>query len=246
VHDLIHLIEPSPRYRAYYHALLRPIVKRSGLVFTVSETSRALISRWIDDDSVRIVNTGNGCSSAFRRATPVAERRGLVYVGNLKAHKNFEVVLDALRLLEGVELVAVTPDPAGTKALAKLKGVDSQVVVASGLSDAQLANLYARSCASVLPSKMEGFGLPAVESLATRTPVIYWAGCEAVAEVVGANGAAVGSADDPVQWAEAIRFALAEPVEVAEDATSRYEWDSVAGVVNATLLDYLDGGSVVA
>src|SRR5690606_5985220 len=97
---------------AYYSGPVRTVVRRAGVVLTVSDTSARAIRDWIDDDAVEIVNAGNGCSAAFRPRTGVASAADpyLLFVGNGRAHKNLDVVLDALIAARDARLVAVVPE----------------------------------------------------------------------------------------------------------------------------------------
>ena len=100
LHDLIHLqaSPPSLRFRAYYNAIIKPILLRNRVVVTVSETSAKQIADWLGSagSRVEIANCGNGCSPAFVEEGPRYEPRRpyFMYVGNTKPHKNFHLILD--------------------------------------------------------------------------------------------------------------------------------------------------------
>jgi hypothetical protein len=69
VHDLIHLRVKSEGSRLktlYYERIVRPAIRRAGSVFTVSKTSADELDEWLADDSIDVINTGNGVSSAFK------------------------------------------------------------------------------------------------------------------------------------------------------------------------------------
>jgi hypothetical protein len=123
------------------------------------------------------VNVGNGVSELFFQPT-AAQRSGkdLLYVGNLKPHKNPGPVFAALRRVRDARLTVVTSDVAGVHALSRTHGVEDRVRTVASCTDQQLRDLYASSTALLTPSLREGFGLPAVEALAVGTPVIHWRG----------------------------------------------------------------------
>ncbi|KQQ49716.1 glycosyltransferase family 1 protein [Plantibacter sp. Leaf314] len=240
VHDLIHLHPTTGRravYLAHYSTVLRPIIRRNRLVLTVSETSKRAIEEWVDDDRVRVVNAGNGLSEAFHPGDAPAAAHGapyFLYVGNLRAHKNVDVVFRALARVPDARLVVVMNDREGAVRRATELGVADRVEVCSGLSDPELAELYRGAVATVFPSLVEGFGLPAVESIACGTPVIFWEGCESIAEISSGQGFPVGDAHDDVAWAAAMERALSErPSAVPLAAT--YSWDRTAELVSRTL-----------
>lgn len=242
VHDLIHLHPTTSRravYVAHYSAVLRPIIRRNGLVLTVSETSKRVIEEWVDDDRVRVVNAGNGLSAAFTPGDARPEREAVpyfLYVGNLRTHKNVDVVFRALKRVEGCKLIVVMNDREGALRRAEELGLADRVEVRSGLTDQELADLYRGAVATVFPSLVEGFGLPAVESIASGTPVIFWQGCEPIAEISSGQGLAIADAHDDVEWAEALTSSLVQRPRVT-DLTATYSWDRTAELVSQTLLE---------
>ena len=68
-----------------------------------------------------------------------------------------------------------------------LKIEKSVIFLGDHLSDAYLAELYRGAFATVMPSLYEGFGLPALESMACGTPVIA-SNAAALPEVIGNGG----------------------------------------------------------
>lgn len=241
VHDLIQLQVPWPgraKFVAYYAGPVRHVVRRAGVVLTVSETSATAIRDWLRDDAVRVVNAGNGCSAAFRPDAPAEESSDpyVLFVGNLRAHKNLGVVLRALALAPDVRLRAVVPEreiaDAATRAAAL--GVVDRVMWVHGVDDERLAELYRGAAATVMPSTIEGFGLPALESIACGTPVVFWRGCAAVAEIVGNRGRAVESSTDAAGWADVLTAASEGPRRV-EPPAGAHDWDRVAATVSDVL-----------
>ncbi|GAA2749798.1 glycosyltransferase family 4 protein [Amnibacterium kyonggiense] len=246
LHDLIHLDDPDERStakRLYYERLVRPAVRRAGLVITVSPTSARSIRTWIDRDDVRVVDVGNGCSDIFLEAavTLPPDDATFAYVGNLKPHKNPRVVFAALAQVTGARLTVVSRDSQAVQELAAEFGVTDRVRAVSDCTDQELRDVYASSRALLMPSLSEGFGLPAVESIAVGRPVVHWAGCEAVAQVVGPHGAAVQDAHDPSAWADTMRAVIDDRTgHPLPDAAwrHRHSWDAVAGRVDAALTSF--------
>lgn len=245
LHDLIQLSSPGLgrwKFAAYYSGPVRDVVRRAGVVLTVSETSARALRTWVNDDGVEIVNAGNGCSDAFVPRPEALQQSDpyVLFVGNGRAHKNLDVVLDALASARDVRLVAVVPEReiADLEARATHRGVDTRVRWVSGVDDEKLADLYRGASATVMPSTLEGFGLPALESIRCGTPVVYWAGCESVAEIVEDRGHAVSSPDDAQEWANALTEAVSTPRRVVPPGG--YDWDRTAGIISATITRLLD------
>lgn len=241
IHDLIQLRSPWPgraKFVAYYAGPVRHAVRKAGVVFTVSETSARDIREWIRDDSVKIVNAGNGCSDAFQPDGPIALASDpyLMYVGNMRHHKNLDVVLRAMPRTPDLRLRAVIPaaeHPSAT-ARANALGVSNRIEWISDVDDERLAELYRGAVATVMPSTDEGFGLPALESVACGTPVIYWQGCASVAEIVGDRGWSLPDAHVAAEWADVFTEAVntGRRVVLPRDA---YDWNRTASIISGEL-----------
>jgi glycosyltransferase involved in cell wall biosynthesis len=86
-----------------------------------------------------------------------------------------------------VQLVSkLEPNGPTEKLIAEL-GISDIVHSSSGLSDAELAALLASAEVACIPSLYEGFSLPAVEAMASGTPIVA-SRAGALPEVVGADG----------------------------------------------------------
>lgn len=199
IHDLIHLRVPhrNPLAALYARFMLRRAVRLSRTVLTVSEAVRRDIERVLHRDSVV---TPNGIDSRFSVAGPRAERSYFLYVGNDKPHKNVETLVAAHRSVRaerpGVNLLLVGAD------FTRFAN-ESGIVCAGFVGDDELAPLYRGAIALVMPSREEGFGLPAAEAMASGTAVIT-SDQEALVEVTG-DAALHVTAGDPSALAAAMK-----------------------------------------
>jgi alpha-1,3-rhamnosyl/mannosyltransferase len=150
VHDLIHLRDPNPLKRLYARTMIGRAVRKARRVLTVSETVKGEIERTFGIEGVIV--TPNGCDHVDG-LKPVLHRAGnyFLFVGNDKPHKNVPIAVEAARRV-GVEL--------------------RMVGAARFVSDDELASLYRGAIALVMPSREEGFGLPAMEAMRCGTAVI--------------------------------------------------------------------------
>ena len=143
-------------------------------------------------------NTGNTGSAGNAREAQGAGSAGssrIVAVASadvpLKGLPELIEAVAKLRADHDVELVVVgsaRPAGAAAKAITRL-GLDRAVRFVSGISDAELADLFRSATVAAVPSRYEGFSLPAVEAMACGVPlVVTTAG--ALPEVTGPDGLA--------------------------------------------------------
>jgi alpha-1,3-rhamnosyl/mannosyltransferase len=105
--------------------------------------------------------------------------RYLLFVGNLKPHKNVDGLLRAFALIRSatasdVELLIIGEDRFGGPKLRELAarlGIGAATKFAGRVTMGLLRSAYAAAELTVLPSFEEGFGLPVLESMACGTPV---------------------------------------------------------------------------
>jgi len=138
-----------------------------------------------------------------------------------------------IALVEGFELIMVCDDVRGVRDAATRCGVAGKVTQMCNVDDSTLAQLYRAASATLVPSFVEGFGLPALESLSCGTQVIFWKGCKSVAEVCGSHGISISVADDAEEWALAMNSVVSLP-DTGFDR-SAYSWHAVASRVNRVL-----------
>lgn len=192
IHDLMLLDLPQLRSVAktgYFDWVVKPGVKNAAVVFTVSEYSRQRILAWSGAAPEKVVAVGNGVDAQF---TPVGVRWQhpkpyLLYVGNQRAHKNVESLIDAFarsRLSKSYDLLLSGDFSESVSERIVVNQLASQVLALGIVSEDKLPSLYRAACALVLPSLYEGFGLPLVEAMACGTPVLA-SNVTAIPEVCG-------------------------------------------------------------
>jgi glycosyltransferase involved in cell wall biosynthesis len=209
VHDCIHLLFPQylPNRMAYSYArfMLGRAVRRSALVFTVSEASRADILRFYPDaDPERIQVVPNAIDPAILEPPGAAEiervkeryqirGRFVLYAGNIKPHKNLDRLIAAFGRLkqrpghEDVKLLIIGEDVARYGSLRRSMegaGVRQDVRFFGFVPERTLAALYRLASVFAFPSLYEGFGLPPLEAMACGTPVVT-SRLSSLPEVVG-------------------------------------------------------------
>lgn len=181
IHDLIHLdvaAETSRFKTLYYERVVRPAVRRSAAVVTVSEYSRQTVVDWSGVDPARVRVAYNGVDPAYHPgAKPHCPGYPYVlYVGNRKPHKNVPRLLAAFAQVSArhpeVRLVLSGPPDEETRHLALAHGIYPQLVFAGSIPEERLPGYYRGASVLALPSLYEGFGLPVLEAMACGTPVL--------------------------------------------------------------------------
>ena len=100
----------------------------------------------------------------------------IIYVGNSYPYKNLDRLLEALKMLpENLSLVNPSPRSIFRERLgekARAEGLSSRVVLPGYVPDEDLAVLYRAAEAYVFPTLSEGFGIPPLEAMASKLPVV--------------------------------------------------------------------------
>jgi glycosyltransferase involved in cell wall biosynthesis len=232
IHDCIHLMFPQylPNRFAlgYARASIWMAARTSDRVLTVSETSKRDILHFFDVPADKITVIYNGIDERFWLQPPddqlsrMCERYQLhgdfvLYVGNVKPHKNVERLIDAFHLvrqngLDHLKLVVIGDDVSKYAELRRAVhryNLHKHVRFLGHMPDEALAVLYRLAAVFVFPSLYEGFGLPPLEAMASGVPVVA-SNVSSLPEVVGDAGLLVDPAD-PHEIAGGIYRVLTEP-----------------------------------
>ena len=186
IHDLIFL-----RYPQYYGLIDREIYRYkfyhscriADRIIAVSEQTKRDIVEFFEIPAAKITVVYQGCNKVFQNpiseALKVAVRDKyqlpasfLLSVGNVEERKN---LLGLLKGLEGQHLVVVGGGKAYKKLCLKFikeNGLEDRVHFLSGITTDELAAVYHLADIMIYPSLFEGFGIPVIEALFCKTPVI--------------------------------------------------------------------------
>ena len=227
------LVFPTWRGRLAWQIKETLAVRLAETIVTVSEASRRDIAAWsgVPAERIRVITEGPDPVFSPGGFDREGERvlsglglteggRYLLYVGGLSPHKNLLRLVEAFALggASDVKLVLAgdlhdvfhTHVPQIREAIAR-HGVNDRVILAGFVPDRDLVYLYRQAYAVILPSLLEGFGLPAVEAMACGTPVLA-SRSGSLPEVVGEAGVYF-EAIDARSIAAAIRMLLNAPDE---------------------------------
>jgi len=195
VHDLVPLLFPdtvTPWSRIYSRLTLRRLLNSADMILTDSNNSaedlRSLLH--VPADRIRVVYIG--IDESFFQApdasiAPRTRESYVLFVGTPEPRKNLDRLIAAMAVIRarGSKERLVIAGAGGWGAT----GLDAPNVERVGrVSEAELVELYRHASCLALPSLHEGFGLPALEAMATGTPVVA-ARAGALPEITG--GAAI-------------------------------------------------------
>ncbi|MBK8101637.1 MAG: glycosyltransferase [Planctomycetes bacterium] len=194
---------------------LRTAVRRAHSIVTPSEFTAARIRAFARAEPViHVVRNALAPMPAPATERP-PESPFLLHVGHLEPRKNVELLIRALACMppEARPKLRLAGADAGSgealQRLARTLGVSGSLEFAGVVDDATLAAWYATAAAVCVPSRYEGFGLPAVEAIAAGAPTLV-ADAGALPEVVGSAGVVL-PVDDPDAWARAWSPLLTRP-----------------------------------
>lgn len=207
------------RWYSFRH-MQRRVARRLRRIVTDSESSRRDIEAdlGVAPERIHVVPVGVDPES-FRPLPGVRRRPGRIVTAASadSAMKGLPDLLRALARLRSrreVELVVIGRPRAGgaTERLVAELGLGAAVRFLSGVAEEELVALYAEADLAVVPSRYEGFSLPAVEAMACGAALVATTG-GALPEVVGPDGEAalLVPPGDPEALARAIERALAAP-----------------------------------
>jgi glycosyltransferase involved in cell wall biosynthesis len=115
------------------------------------------------------------------QSSPQMSAPYFLHVGTLAKHKNLPLLIEAFAKLDKhLKLVLVGGAPSSVhnsdvpniKAAIQKHNLQNQVVLTGYLSNAEVANWYANALGYVFPSYNEGFGLPILEAMQYKLPII--------------------------------------------------------------------------
>ncbi len=183
IHDTCHLAFGSLLEKAYAKMMMRKALK-SDLVTTVSHFSRSEIERFFGKGQINVIPIGVN-QDHFRRVESVDDirkkyqlpNRFLLYVGNLKPHKNLTGLLKAFSKIGMTDLGLVLVGKGSVE-------IREKVLSIGEVLDIELPFLYSMAEAFVFPSFYEGFGLPPLEAMSCGCPTVV-SNAASIPEVCG-------------------------------------------------------------
>lgn len=217
IHDMIPWRIPSVQKRLmaklFYRQLIKKAAGKFNRIVVDSEYTRDDVERFLHVDSGIIHVIPAAADDDFRprengQLAAMAQKFGLnkpffLNVGTARRHKNLKFLISAFaRFLqesnEDIMLVFAGPesyDRTQHRRLAENLNLAGKVKFIGRVEQDELPLLYNLALAGIYPSLIEGFGLPALESMASGLPVICTNG-SSLAEVVADAGLLIDPTDE--------------------------------------------------
>lgn len=185
IHDVFHLALPqfvSGVHRRFYaRQMFRILKNRADAIISVSHFTAAELQRLarIPKEKIHVIYHGvrSDLQDAPSNLLP-HPKPYLLFVGNVKPHKNLSTLIQAFQRIEGqiphdLVLVGKREGFITGDSQTLLKAQGSQRIHFTGYVDEKkLGQYFAHCTALVFPSLYEGFGFPPLEAMAYGVPVI--------------------------------------------------------------------------
>lgn len=231
IHDLTHLKMPehlpSATAGAYAWFMLKAVSRRASRIITSSESVKSDIIKILGarEEKIHVIPLAAGSEFMplrdeeklirFRRRHNLPDRF-ILHVGNMKKHKNLDVLLEAYGSLAGkgridAGLVFATAGRPDRELILKARegGLGGKVFFLPFLPGSEMPLLYNSAELFVFPSLSEGFGLPVLEALACGVPCAA-SGAASVPEVAG-EAAVICDPRSPGEFEKAIHDIMTTP-----------------------------------
>ena len=259
IYDLFHLAMPDlvgGIHKSLYARLMFNAVRRkASSIITISNFTKSELLRLTGlqgKQAIKSIHLGVDSSwfNIPKLATP-HPRPYVLFVGNIKPHKNLRVLIKAFSLLANKfphDLVLVGQREGFITADTGLdfiaKELEARVQFTGRVDQAKLQQYFAHATCLIFPSLYEGFGLPPLEAMAAGCPVI----CSDAGPMPEICGDAVLYFDPKniKQLAEKLEMVLSDD-ELRNDLISRgylhvksYTWDRCIDQTSQEILSLLN------
>ena len=194
VHDLVpvkyrHTMMKADKY--YYRLYFKKSICRADILWAVSYYTREQIKKMYPSRKSKTILVGqcfekkrfHPVSVAPETRNSIQQQYGLnekflLYVGTIEPRKNLRFLISLMPELvkHGFSLLIVGAKGWGKAGihdkLQSDKKVNDRIAFSGFITDSELITIYNHACLLAIPSINEGFGLPALEAMLCRCPVV--------------------------------------------------------------------------
>lgn len=216
------------------------VINRIDHVITSFKKGSEELNNAFGLDKKKVVVVFNGIDTdLFKNNGEKREKNSILFVGNCEdTKKGIIYLLEAMTMLpEKIMLTIVdSGPPVKTYAsdLVKKFRLEDRVTFTGKIPASELVRLYSKKTVLVMPSLFEGFGLPAVEAMACKTPVVV-TDAGSLSEVVDRKSGIIVDQKNPSALRDAILKIINNPEfakSLGESGSARaaklFSWKSAA------------------
>ncbi len=183
IHDFFHLSEQADfsfLKRLYVKLLYRIAIRKSDRIITISNFSKNELVKHFpigEQKTTIIYNFVDRDHFKYSGENPYPDEKYILYVGNIKPHKNLVRLVKAFNQLKvsNVKLVIVGDRDGlinGIEGFDDLIAANNNIIFTGRISDNQLISLYSFAQFLAFPSLYEGMGAPPLEAMSCGTAVM--------------------------------------------------------------------------
>ncbi len=253
IHDILHLAMPQYaqgfKKQMYSKTLFNLIKLKSKNILTPSNFSKEELTEKLNYSPDAIYKVPNAVDEKWfnikKQNRPYAKPY-LLYVGNVKPHKNLNVLIKAFKMIKEKiqhDIVIVGKKEGfiltDDSIQANLDALNDRVHFTGYVEDDALNQYYAHAEMFVFPSVYEGFGIPPLEAMATKCPVIV-SNANPMPEVCG-DAALYFDPYNPEDLADKI-LSLNDNLEVKNNLielglsqAKKFSWDKSANTIKEVI-----------
>ncbi|MBI2743048.1 MAG: glycosyltransferase family 4 protein [Chlamydiales bacterium] len=249
VHDAYHLAFFSRlrlQEKCYTKLIFSRLKRYANRIITDSEFSKSELEKYagLSQEKIDVVPCGvdMGFFSAASAETEREEalsslpKKFILFVGNLKPHKNVQGLIKAFEHLQkrgfSDHALVIVGKKAGLRTAEHAFFSNPQVLFLENIEDKELPLVYRRAALTVLPSFYEGFGLPPLEAMGCGCPVVV-SRAASLPEVCGPAAEYVDPYD-PLDIARGVEKVLRDPALQSDlkqkgfERASQFSWKRAA------------------
>ena len=188
IHDLIFVRYPNLYSffdRKIHFYKFKKAAERADLVIAISEQTKKDIMSYLHINESKIKVVYQGCQDIFKKEFSDTEKQTVskkynlpetfvLNVGTIEERKNALTIVKAIKDLE-VHVVLIGKETEYSQKIHQYiseNKLEKRVHFLKGLTSEELAITYQLASVFVYPSIFEGFGIPIIEALYSKTPVI--------------------------------------------------------------------------
>ncbi|WP_317228600.1 glycosyltransferase family 4 protein [Pedobacter montanisoli] len=240
IHDLIFLRMPQLYKlidRKIYTFKSRYACVNADRIIAISECTKKDIIELYNISPSKIDVVYQSCDDIFKKPLTEEAKKSarekyqlpehyILSIGTIEARKNLGLIIDALpHINENYKLVVIgkeTSYAALIKEKIKSKNLENRVIFLKNVPFSDFPAIYQNASLFIYPSRYEGFGIPIIEALYSKVPVIAATG--SCLEEAGGPDSLYIQPDDPDTLAKTSNHVLSDPALAQQMQHKGYEY----------------------